>query len=110
MFVTMNRFRIRPEFWADFEERFRSRESLLAEVPGFVRNMVLRPVEGAGDHHVVMTIWESREAFQNWTQSEAFRKAHARAGRTPKEWFSEPSQLEAFESVTDELSSKRAQP
>lgn len=101
MFVTMNRFTIVPEHWADFEERFKSRAGLVEGEPGFIRNAVLRPVEGCCDQHIVMTLWESREAFEAWTKSEAFRTAHMKAGQTPKEWFAAPTKLEAFEAVTD---------
>ncbi len=103
MFVTMNRFSLHDEFREAFEQRFRERESLLKQVPGFIRNSVLRPVEGAGEQYIVMTLWESREAFQDWARSDAFRQAHLRAAKTPKEWFSAPNQLEAFEAVTDEV-------
>jgi len=103
MFVTMNRFSLHDEFREVFEQRFRERESLLKQVPGFIRNSVLRPVEGGGEQYIVMTLWESRQAFEDWTRSDAFRQAHARAAQTPKEWFAAPSRLEAFESVTDEV-------
>lgn len=103
MFVTMNRFTIAPEFAADFEERFRSRETFLHEVPGFIRNAVLRPEEGTSEQHIVMTLWESRQAFEEWTKSEAFRKAHAGAGQTPKEWYAAPTKLEMFEAVTEQV-------
>ena len=101
MFVTMNRFTIDPKHWSDFEERFKQRAGLVEGEPGFIRNAVLRPEAGFSDQHVVMTLWESRADFENWTKSEAFRKAHEKAGQTPKEWFIAPSKLEIFESVTD---------
>jgi len=101
MFVTMNRFTINPEYWDDFETRFKQRAGLIDGEPGFIRNTVLRPQENSSDQHIVMTLWESREAFEAWTISDAFRKAHKQAGHTPKEWFLAPSKLESFESVTD---------
>jgi len=101
MFVTMNRFTIATEFREAFEDRFRQRESFLGEVPGFIRNTVLRPVEGSSNQHIVMTLWTSREAFENWTKSDSFRKAHANAGKTPTEWYAAPTKLDAFESVCD---------
>ena len=42
--------------------------------------------------------WESRDAFEAWTKSEAFRKAHASAGRR-KDIYLGPPQLECFEVV-----------
>jgi len=100
MFVTMNRFTIGPEHWDDFEERFRQRAGLVDGEPGFIRNAVLRPAENSGDQHVILTMWESRQDFENWTKSEAFRKAHERADQTPKAWFVGPGKLEVFESIT----------
>ncbi|ATX79158.1 Heme-degrading monooxygenase HmoA [Mariprofundus aestuarium] len=101
MFVTMNRFTIDPDHWEDFEERFRQRAGLVDGEPGFIRNAVLRPESATSNQHVVMTTWESRSAFEAWTKSDSFRKAHEKAGQTPKEWFIAPSKLEIFESVTD---------
>ncbi len=101
MFVTMNRFTIDPEHWEDFENRFKQRAGLVDGEPGFIRNAVLRPAEDSGRQHIVMTLWESRDAFLAWTKSESFKKAHARAGQTPKEWFAAPTKLEIFEAVTD---------
>ncbi len=101
MFVTMNRFTIDPDHWGDFEDRFRQRAGLVDDEPGFIRNAVLRPSEKSSEQHIVMTLWESREAFVAWTKSESFRKAHAKAGQTPKEWFVGPTKLEMFEGVID---------
>lgn len=101
MFVTMNRFTIHPEYWDDFEARFAGRAGLVDGEPGFIRNAVLRPAEGSCDQHIVMTLWEDRAAFEAWTKSEAFRKAHEKAGTTPKEWFAAPTKLEMFEAATD---------
>lgn len=101
MFVTMNRFSIEPQYWNDFEDRFRQRAGLIDKEPGFIRNAVLRPEKGFSEQHIVMTLWESREAFEAWTKSDSFRQAHAKAGQTPKEWYAGPNKLEIFESVTD---------
>jgi heme-degrading monooxygenase HmoA len=101
MFVTMNRFTVHPEHWPAFEQRFRQRAGLIDKEPGFIRNSVLRPTAEAGGQHIVMTLWESRQAFEAWTRSESFRAAHAKAGQTPTCWFAAPSKLEMYESVTD---------
>ncbi len=97
MFVSMNRFTIDPKYWDAFEARFQQRAGLVDQEPGFIRNSILRPVKGTSEQHIVMTLWESREAFEAWTQSEAFRTAHANAGSTPKSWFKGAGKLELFE-------------
>ncbi|MEM7028901.1 MAG: antibiotic biosynthesis monooxygenase [Chloroflexota bacterium] len=45
---------------------------------------------------VVGTTWESKADFENWTQSEEFKKGHAQAGRLPNEAFLDHPKLEIF--------------
>jgi heme-degrading monooxygenase HmoA len=45
------------------------------------------------------SVWESRAAFEAWTHSEAFRKAHANAGGANRSLYLGPPQLECFEVV-----------
>ncbi len=100
MFVVMNRIPVSPEFQEAFEERFRSRAREVDRMPGFVRNWVLRPVDPE-DPYVVVTVWESREAFEAWTRSEAFQRGHARSGTLPREAFRGVSKLERYELILD---------
>ncbi|HHH35920.1 MAG TPA: antibiotic biosynthesis monooxygenase [Gammaproteobacteria bacterium] len=101
MFIVMNRIPVNPEFREDFEERFRNRAGLVEGAPGFIRNLVLRPVEDSSDCHVVMTLWESKAAFEAWTRSEAFARAHEKARHTPSEMYAGRNVLEMFEVVSD---------
>lgn len=78
MFVAMNQFKVNPERAAEFEEAWRTRESYLQDVPGFVQFALLRGDE-EGDY-ISHTTWESREAFLGWAQSDAFRRAHGAGG------------------------------
>src|SRR3546814_15299693 len=54
---------------------------LLEGVPGFVEFHLLRG-PSADDHTLYSshTIWRSREDFEDWTRSDAFRQAHRNAG------------------------------
>ncbi len=103
MFVTMNRIPVNQGHWEAFEERFINRAGLIDQSPGFVRNMILRP-ENPEDPHIVMTLWESKTAFENWTQSESFTKAHAGAKNIPEGMFRDKSRLEMFEAILDSFS------
>ena len=80
MFIAMNRFQVQPGRGPDFEEMWRTRESYMKGVAGFLEFALLRGDE-AGDY-ISHTTWESRDAFVAWAQSDAFRKAHA--ARTPE--------------------------
>jgi heme oxygenase (mycobilin-producing) len=100
MFVVMNRISVNPQFAGAFEERFRNRAGQVDRMPGFIRNLVLRPAS-PDDPYVVLTMWESRQAFEAWTQSDAFTQGHSRSGTLPREAFTGPSRLEAFEAFLD---------
>jgi heme oxygenase (mycobilin-producing) len=100
MITVANRIFVDPAFAARFEDRFRNRAGLVDRMPGFVSNQVLRPVN-PGDPYVVLTWWESREAFRAWTESESFREGHARSGTLPREAFTGPNVLEVHEVLQD---------
>ncbi|HET7775025.1 MAG TPA: antibiotic biosynthesis monooxygenase [Azospira sp.] len=104
MFLAMNRFRIKTGGEAQFIEHWRQRESYLAEVPGFqgFHLLQLEPLSDAPSEFTLFashTMWASEEAFTAWTQSEAFRKAHANAAQTPRELYLGPPQLELFKAI-----------
>ena len=99
MYIAMNRFRVTLGREEVFEEMWRSRESHLDTVPGFREFHLLR---GPSDEECTLyashSSWESQEAFVAWTESEAFRKAHAKA-RSPEGTLLGHPQFEGFEVV-----------
>ena len=99
MFIAMNRFKVQPGAEADFEQVWTGRDTHLHGVPGFVEFHLLRGP--AGDDHVLYsshTIWRSREDFEAWTRSDAFRAAHARAGENRPLYLGHP-EFEGFEVI-----------
>lgn len=97
MYVVQNRVPVAAGHEDAFIERFRTRRGLVDDQPGFIRNMVLRPVKS--EHFIVLTFWESEEAFRAWTESASFREAHSRV--PPREMFRGHSELEIHEVVLD---------
>ena len=99
MFIAMNRFQVKPGEEDAFETVWKTRDSYLDDVPGFIEFHLLRGAS-AEDHtlYATHTVWESRDAFEAWTKSEAFRKAHAGAGDNKPLYIDRPK-LELFESV-----------
>ena len=81
MFIAMNRFRVAKGSESAFEQVWLSRDSHLDKVPGFVEFHLLKGPE-AEDHtlYATHTVWASKAAFEDWTKSDAFRRAHSRAG------------------------------
>ncbi len=101
MFIAMNRFRIVPGAEADFEEMWRTRDSELDQVPGFKTFKLLRgPSTDEHTLYVSHSIWQDRSAFEAWTRSAHFRKAHANAGDRGTMYLGHP-QFEGFESVVE---------
>lgn len=99
MFIAMNRFQVIPGEEGAFEQVWLSRDSHLSGVPGFIEFHMLRgPVS---DDHILYsshTIWHSREDFEAWTRSDAFRAAHRGAGGNKPLYLGPPS-FEGFEVI-----------
>jgi len=110
MFVVTNRIPVAEGYEADFEDRFRHRAHLIDQSPGFIKNLVMRPIQRRFNHqtgeweekeeqgfYLVQTYWESEQAFWDWTKSESFRIAHS--NRPPAEMFAGANVLEIHEVV-----------
>lgn len=99
MFIAMNRFKVAKGSEAEFEEVWKTRDSRLHEVPGFVEFHLLRGPE-RDDHTLYSshTVWESESAFEAWTTSDAFRRAHAGAGDRKALYLGHP-EFEGFKVV-----------
>jgi len=101
MFIAMNRFRIAPGAEGAFEEMWRTRDSRLKDVPGFVSFKLLRG-PSAEDHTLFVShsSWKDRASFEAWTRSEHFRRAHAGA-RDSKTMYLGPPVFEGYDSVVE---------
>ncbi len=99
MFFAMNRFRVAPGAEAAFEAVWRNRESRLAGTAGFLSFHLLRG-PARGDHvlYCSHSAWASRDAFEAWTRSPAFRDAHRDVGEQ-KPLYLGPPEFEGFETV-----------
>ena len=99
MFIAMNRFRIAKGRESVFEDLWRKRESYLDDVAGFLEFHLLRgPTTEDATLFASHSTWDSREAFESWTESDAFRQAHAKA-RSPEGTLLGHPEFEGFEVV-----------
>jgi heme oxygenase (staphylobilin-producing) len=74
MFVSINRLQVPDEASAQRIEQGFSHANGMADVPGFVR---LELWKGPDDRSLeVVTHWRSRDDFDAWRTSDAFRHAH----------------------------------
>lgn len=102
MFIAMNRFRVVPGHEEAFEAMWASRKGRLAEVPGYVEFHMLKGPK-AEDHTLYAShaVWQNEEYFKDWTKSDQFRAAHARAGESKVQYLSGPH-FEGFEVIIHE--------
>ncbi|WP_417515650.1 antibiotic biosynthesis monooxygenase family protein [Minwuia sp.] len=99
MYIAMNRFQIVPGEEAAFEKVWQERDSQLERVPGFVDFKLLKGAPT--DSHTLYashTIWQNHDAFEAWTRSEAFRRAHEGAGDRRQLYLGHPV-FEGFDVV-----------
>jgi heme-degrading monooxygenase HmoA len=99
MFIAMNRFQVIPGEEKAFEDVWLSRDTHLNEVPGFIEFHLLRG-ETQEDHTLFSshTVWRSREDFEAWTRSDAFRQAHRNAGDNKPLYLGHP-RFEGFDVI-----------
>jgi heme-degrading monooxygenase HmoA len=91
VYIAMNHFRVKPGSGAEFERVWRDRKSYLSEVPGFESFHLLRgPLEEGAQLYASHTVWTDEAAFRAWTESDAFRKAHAQGGKTVQHLMGPP--------------------
>jgi heme-degrading monooxygenase HmoA len=99
VFIAMNRFRIALGREDVFEEIWRNRESYLDEVPGFRAFHLLRgPTDDECTLFASHVVWDSREHFRAWVESDAFKKAHGQS-RAPEGTYLGHPTFEGFDVV-----------
>lgn len=90
-YVATNRFNVRNGQDAKFEKRWAERTSRIANLPGFKFFTLLRRVqflnadyseEGIAANYISLTVWEDKEAFDEWRTGDAFKEAHGGGGIT----------------------------
>ncbi|MBL4766150.1 MAG: antibiotic biosynthesis monooxygenase [Rhodobacteraceae bacterium] len=99
MYIAMNRFKVLPGSETAFEDVWKGRDSNLKSVPGFVEFHMLKGPKN--DEHTLYsshTVWNSHDAFDAWTKSQAFRDSHKNAGKNGVLYDGHP-QFEGFEVI-----------
>ena len=111
MFIAMNRFQVKTGSEAGFRECLALRANpISSSMAGFVEFHLLKgPV--AEDHTLYSshTVWVDKAAFEAWTRSEEFRRAHARAdNKTGESLYLGHPKFEGFEVIQSERKSSAA--
>ena len=98
-FISMNRFIFVLGYENYFESIQKNRETHLDGVPGFEEfNLIRGRTNESYTLYASHSIWKSKEDFEAWTKSEAFRLAHKNAGSNKDLYLGHP-EFEGFEVV-----------
>ncbi len=76
--VAINEITCAKSYQERFEKLFKSRAHAIDKSPGFVGMRVLQDNKKPLTY-LVMSLWESEDAFHRWTRSDEFREGHKRA-------------------------------
>ncbi|WP_271274059.1 antibiotic biosynthesis monooxygenase family protein [Aliamphritea hakodatensis] len=101
MYIAMNRFKIALGREQEFIGIWRNRDSQLHSVDGFESFSLIQGE--SNETYTLMAshvIWRDKAAFDAWLKSDAFKQAHANAGKSrPEGLYLGPPQFEGFSSV-----------
>jgi len=76
-FVAINYISCKDHYKERFEELFGSRAGAIDRMPGFKFMEVLKPMDGASSY-LIVSHWDSQDAFKDWTKSPEFLEGHKR--------------------------------
>ena len=76
-FVAINYITCKDHYKPRFEELFGSRAHAIDRMEGFRFMEVLKPRDG-GDIYLIVSHWDSEDAFKDWTRSPEFLEGHKR--------------------------------
>jgi heme-degrading monooxygenase HmoA len=95
-YVVANRVFVKKQYNEEFEQRFSNRSGQINQQPGFVLMEVLKP-RSEETPYVVLTHWESEQAFRSWVGSDDFKLAHQNP--MTKDAFNDGGGIEQYEVV-----------
>ena len=75
-FVAINYISCQEAYKPRFEELFASRARAIDRIPGFIEMEVLKPTKDG--EYLIVSHWESENAFKSWTKSHEFLEGHQR--------------------------------
>lgn len=96
-FVVMNNIPVTEEGVEIFEDRFKQRQQNVQSMPGFQAFRLLRPK--SGNTYVVLTQWASEADFENWKNSDQFKKAHKGGGTKPPAYFADKPFITSYRMI-----------
>ena len=109
MYFVMNKFKINEGKEEAFENAWKHREGHLNEFEGFIQFSLLKNDTAADGtiEYVSHTIWNARENFETWRDSQQFSRAHSGAGGDAMQGvMAGPPQVSLYDAVIVERNAK----
>jgi heme-degrading monooxygenase HmoA len=79
MFVAMNRFFVNSDRAEEFATAWKTRESFLHEMDGFIDFQLLQGADKDGTTIFISKVnWQNESNFKVWVESEQFKSAHGK--------------------------------
>ncbi|UJF24446.1 antibiotic biosynthesis monooxygenase [Suttonella sp. R2A3] len=101
MYVTMNRFKIKPQYAEAYVDVWQEAQVRVADVDGFLEFKFFRLDSDKPSEYVLFSsyaVWENKDKFLAWTRSEHFKKSH-RSGANNRHMYVEKPHLECFDAL-----------
>jgi len=88
MYVVINTIRVKKGYGPQLVERFKTPKGV-HQMPGFIRFELWQTEheQEEFEEFQACTVWENEQAFLNWVNSAAFRKAHEASNQRPKDYI-----------------------
>lgn len=93
-YVVINNIPVTEEGRPVFEDRFKQRQQQVENTPGFQAFRLLRPL--SGNTYAAFTQWQSKKAFDAWTESAAFKEAHAKKPSRPPAYYADRPYIKKY--------------
>lgn len=95
MYIVMNELHVPKEAKDHLSGRFGNAADNMKKVPGCLEFMFLSNEKEDGKQ-VVFTKWESKEDYENWLHSDAFKRAHQEKRESKEKGPTTGSELNAY--------------
>ncbi|PID66441.1 MAG: antibiotic biosynthesis monooxygenase [Gammaproteobacteria bacterium] len=99
MYVTMNHFKIKPEYAREYVQIWKDAQVRVEDVDGFLTFKFFRLDSDEEQDYVLFASyseWESKEKFEAWTRSKHFVNSH-KTGKKNRHMYIEHPMLKCFD-------------
>ncbi|WP_240376394.1 antibiotic biosynthesis monooxygenase family protein [Bacillus piscicola] len=98
MYVVMNELQVPTDAKEAMKARFGKSAENMKDVPGCLDFMFLEE-DSENSRQIVFTKWDSKQSYDNWLESSAFKKAHQEKGTSKEKSPASGNELKSFDVI-----------